>query len=112
MPPSLRDEQDLAGGFPSFERAMRLRRLRERKLVLDMERQLAGADPAEQLARAGELLLARSDVVVELRAGEVQRAARVQHLRIERCHGATRLSEEDHRAAWFQAAEALLERRL
>src|SRR5262249_26516768 len=82
------------------------------ELELGAELELAVADPAQELVRALEELGARDDVVVEARAGQEQRALRVENLRIERANRPARLAVERHHAARRQAVESLVERRL
>src|SRR5947199_2809633 len=91
---------------------MRVGRVLEGELELGAEPELAVADPAEQLLRALEQLGARDDVMVEARAGQEQRALRVEGLRIEGTDRAARLAVERHHPARRQAVEALVERRL
>src|SRR5207244_2523074 len=86
-----------------------LRRLGERQLAVDADGQAAVAQPAEDVARAGEELLARRRVVRERGARQEERAFPAQELRVERAHRAARLAEERHRAARGQRVEPLLE---
>ena len=78
--PFSRNEQHFTGGLAALQRAMGLGGVLERELVLGAQLELAVPDPAEQLARAREQLVAGDDVVIEARAREEQRALGVEHL--------------------------------
>src|SRR5207249_11866709 len=54
-----RNQQDLSRRLPPLERPVSLGRLRERVLMLEPQRELAVADPAEHVAGALEQVLAR-----------------------------------------------------
>src|SRR5215472_3653338 len=78
-----RDQQDLAGRVPTFERPVRFGGLREREFVLEPKLELAVTDPAEDVVRALHQLFPRRNVVVQARPCHEERAARVDDLQVE-----------------------------
>ena len=84
----------------------------QRELELGPQPQLAGGNPAEEIARALLKLLARRDVVGQRGPRQKERAFLAEQLGIEWRDGAARLSEEHQHAARRQAVQALGERRL
>ena len=52
MPSCLRNQQNFAEALPAFQRAMRPRRLEERKGIADGYIESSGHDPIEQIAGA------------------------------------------------------------
>src|SRR4051812_39086998 len=84
---SARRQQHLARGLAGGEVLLRLARLVERVARADPDVEAAVGNPAEHLARAVEQLVSGRDVVREARAGQEQRAAGVQPLRVDRRGG-------------------------
>src|SRR3954451_335184 len=69
----LSDRQDgRAGRAPALKGAMRLRRLGERKTLLDLDLDLAAADDVEQFGGTLLELRAAGDIMVERRPGQVE----------------------------------------
>ncbi len=77
--------------------------------TVDADGERALLDPGEEVRGALQQLGAIGDVVRVGGTRQVQRAFGVQHLGIERRHGAAGLAEEHQIAARAQAVEALLE---
>jgi len=71
---------------------MRLRRLRERKLTIDGDVELASLDPAENVTGPLEKLVTVEHVVSEGGAGDEQRSAAAESCKLERCDRSARLS--------------------
>jgi len=63
------NQNDFAGRAPALERAVRRGDVAQWELVLDAQAQLPGRDPAEDVGRARDQLLARRRVMVQ--AGRV-----------------------------------------
>src|SRR5579863_586677 len=105
----LRDQQHLAGRPAALEGAVGLGGVAEGEFGADPDLELAGGEPAEEIAGAGGQLLAGGDVVEKGGAGEEQRAVGGQAAGIDRRHRAARLAEQRHQAARRQAGESLVE---
>src|SRR5206468_3569617 len=102
-----RNQEHLPGSLARLEHPVGFRGLLKRHFAEDRELHDPVANPAEDLARALEKLLAKRDVMKEGRPRQIDRALLVQGLRIDRGDGAARLAEEDHHAAPNEAIEPL-----
>src|ERR1700727_3063403 len=80
----LRPQQQLAGGAPGGQVFVPLRGIGQRIGGPDADRELTRGDPAEQVAGPSEQFVAVGDVAGHGRAGQVERAAVVEALRVER----------------------------
>mmetsp|Transcript_31659 Transcript_31659/g.97738 ORF Transcript_31659/g.97738 Transcript_31659/m.97738 type:complete len:362 (+) Transcript_31659:452-1537(+) len=103
--------QHLARRRAGLEVFVAVRRLVEREGRVDGDLELARLEPAHDLVRAGEELLAVPRVVQELRAAHERRLGDVPQRRV-RGHGARRVAERHEDAALRERAQRHVERRL
>src|SRR5258708_30714092 len=87
-PRQLWDEQLLAGGPAAFQGAVGLGGVAQGKLGADAALELAGGDPAAEVAGAGGKILAGRDVVQEGGAGEEEGAESGEPPPVDGRHGA------------------------
>jgi hypothetical protein len=103
------NQHELAGAAARFEVLVGATRVLERVALADPPVELAGGDPAEDLARAPLELLARGDVVRQPGPRDVERAL-AQVLELVRRHGPAGHAVEDERPAATQRRQAAGER--
>src|SRR5262249_53396224 len=105
-------EEDLANRLAVLERRLRLGRLRQRILAVDMDFQPTTPHPIKNLAGAFLELEARRRIGAEIHPGEIEAALGAEQARIDWRDRTTGLPVDHHHAARAQAVQALGEGRL
>jgi hypothetical protein len=112
MPSCLRSQQNFAEALAVFKRAMRPRRLGERKGIADCYIESSGHNPIEHIAGASRHSGVIADVMCQARPHKGQGTLGIEYGCIERRHGTAGLPEDDETAQRGKRIQALFKSRL